>query len=1598
MKNPYVGARAIQKGEALYGRDREVEELLDLLMAERIVLLYSPSGAGKTSLLQAGLLPRLEDERFQPLPILRVSRRPAHAVQQVGRVANRYILSLLLYMEDDLPPGTDKLPLEKLAGMTLAEYLKHRCEPTDDDACHQILIFDQFEEILTVHASSPLSSPDIAAESADGRESMFDADQEAKRAFFHQVGAALRNRRRWALFAMREDNVAALDPYLAAVPTRLGNTYRLNLLDRAKALQAARGPASLQGVEFAPDAAEKLIDDLRLIRVKGPAGMAKVPGPYVEPVQLQVVCFTLWEKLHPEQGRTITVGDLDVLGDVDNALMGYYDNSVRAVAARPGVREREVRDWFDRYLITAHGRRSQVLQGDRSQTVPDEVVADLVDAHLIREERRAGSTWFELAHDRLIDPVRKSNDAWSKSLPPLQRMAPIWDGQDRPPDNFLLRHQELEDAETWAAQHADDMNDLDRAFLKASREHRERGEQKRNLEKLRSYRRLGVVAVGVIVCLISLFTWALIASLQARRHAQDVENKKRELEVERDRAKRLLDVISSERMAEEALMKINADAELSVLLCLKALKQLEEALQLSAFAGEVSTDTHDIEQAQRKVQSALNLAAQGLRLKLMLSGHTAGVNAVAFSPDGARIATASDDQQAKVWDAGSGETLYTLNPESGNVNSVAFSPDGKLLATAGENGCVVIWDLKTGEVAARQECGAEALAVAYSPSGTRLAAALADSTATVWDLSVALPKMKVLFRLERHTAKINAIAFDPKEKWLATASDDKTAKLWNANTGALIRTLGGSPSGHTEAVNALAFNSEGTQLATASEDMTGRVWNVDTGELIWTLSGHTGPVRGVAFSSDGKRLATASRDMHVKVWDAETGESPFTLSGHHDMVTGVAFHPRDLQRLATSSDDTTVRIWDLAARPELHPLGGAAATHIALNPDGAMVAEGNATGQAKVREVATGKELAAAQPGHLLTGRCVAFGPDGRRLLTGSQDGTAELWDAASGKELLSLSGHMKAVLDVAFSPDGETLATVSLDGTARLWNAASGKEVLRLAEHLWPRTGAPVLAFSPSGKHLATASAGQAIRVWDVAAGKETYHLARSSYPVSSLAFSADDKLLLAGFSNGTAGVWDIASPPGKELHRLSGFRIDDVWLPPDHVWGMVSTFRPRTGHAGGGVSCAAFSPDGTKVVTGGWWDRTVRIWDAATGAELAVFRGHRQPVSAVAFAPGGARVASASADGTARLWDAVTGKELLPLTGHTDPVSRVTFSADGTRLATGGEDHSIRVWDAATGTRIQLLRSQASKVDALAVSPDGKSFAVARADKTIAVFDIPSGKQRRILPDGLTEFFLPTTSVLGSPLAGFALQGHKLPISSLAYSPGAERLVSGSLDKTAKIWRVDSGQLLHTLAGNKGHTGVVFAVAFSPSGQFVATGGYDRTVKLWYAATGEHVLDLAGKRGHANSVYTVAFSPDGKLLASGSQDGTAKLWNLAEENADKRFLHTLSGHNGVVRAVAFSPGPEGKWLATASDDNTVKVWDITSGKEFFTFSHPTCVWSLAFSPDGKHLVTVSANKTVCVYNLDLEELKQLAHDRVSPQRQREMQGVEPDKALCEP
>jgi WD40 repeat protein len=1276
--NPYVGPRSFQTGERLFGRDRELRQLLDLLVAERIVLLHSPSGAGKTSLIRAGLIPALEAQGFTVLPPIRVNQAlPEPSPADANRYAQSAILSL------KINDGGQPIPAGAAAGLTLQEFLNTRTRPPSEEKAaaqygyretqeqDEVLIFDQFEEILTIHPT----------------------DRDGKEEFFAQLGETLRDRNRWALFAIREDYLAALAPYTRWVPTRLHTTYRLDLLGILAARQAIQGPPREAGVIFQDEAAARLVDDLRRVVVQNPDGSVEASrGPYVEPVQLQVVCYRLWQHLHPDDSQ-IDMADLEQVGDVDASLGEYYADQAARAASETGVGERAIREWFQSELITAQGLRGQViLEQETSGGLPNPAIRKLVDAHLVRGEQRGGVTWFELAHDRLIAPVQANNRSWlAVNLNLLQKQAALWERQGRP-ESMLLRGRELAEARQWAAALTEPLLEIEREYLAASNRLYQRERRVRLLTAL-------IAVLGLVAIVLAFF--ALRANQEAQRQAR--------------RAR-------TGELAALAEAEIAAAPPRSLLLAV-------EALKLNAQAG--GSPQPAAEQALRRALEEPH--------GVVLAGHSGTINALAVSPDGARLATAGEDGTLRVWDLlaedPANEPLI-LGAGDGALLAAVFSPDGRWLAAGSETGLVTIYDLaesrpNAAPVALGGHTGS-VRALAFSPDGRWLASGSLDLTARLWPLAANDPAAGV--RVLDHPGLVWALAFSPDRRWLATGAGDGIARLWELGAPDLTSAPILLP-GHSRQIQTLAFSPDGRWLATGSLDQTAQVWDMDrvtrtaTGDP-FVLSGHTDWVTSLAFSPDRHWLATGSGDKTARLWvmslveEGMLDEPASVLPGHLDAITGLAFSP-DGQRLATASQDGKARLWDLLA-------GSPAASPVVLN-------------------------------GHedWVTG--LVYTPDGQRLVTASRDGAARIWDQAAPDPAANpqvLGGHMSRVSSLAFSPDERWLATGGGDPVLRNWNLEQMDPEQRFGQAQQPQElsghtafiGA--LAYSPDGRWLASGSGDGTVRVWEAnrfGATGDVLELVHGDR-VNAVTFSPDGAWLAAGTENGLNWLWYLEAPdpeagqiplPDHEGAVLAvAFSADGRWLATGSADNTARLWDMQTAEAGGPVDMTAnlpsllvghtddvltlaFSPENRWLATGGG-DGQVHLWDVLADDPAAaprILEGHSGAVNEVAFSPDGRWLASAGADGVVRLWS-IAERETVEasrlLLGHEGGVQRVAFSPDGRLLASGGADGTTRLWEPGNGsepgepTGAVLMPGQGGAVLALAFSPDGQWLAAGGAGST--------------------------------------------------------------------------------------------------------------------------------------------------------------------------------------------------------------------------------------------------------------------------------------------
>ena len=362
--------------------------------------------------------------------------------------------------------------------------------------------------------------------------------------------------------------------------------------------------------------------------------------------------------------------------------------------------------------------------------------------------------------------------------------------------------------------------------------------------------------------------------------------------------------------------------------------------------------------------------------------------------------------------------------------------------------------------------------------------------------------------------------------------------------------------------------------------------------------------------------------------------------------------------------------------------------------------------------------------------------------------------------------------------------------------------------------------------------------------------------------------------------------------------------------------------------VRSVAFSSDGTRIVSGSY-DKSVRVWDASTGAELMRVNGHTSYVNSAAFSNDGTRIVSGSDGKSVRVWDASTGAKLMKLNGHTDPVNSVAFSGDGTRVVSGSDDKSVRVWDVLTGAELKRLTGHAGCVNSVALSHDGNRIVSGSHDQSVRVWDTSTGAEL------------------------MRLNGHTHHVNSVAFSSDGTRIVSGSNDRSVRVWDASTGAELMRL--NR-HVHYVNSVMFSSDGTRIVSGSHDKSVRVWDASTGAELTRL---KGHTHHVNSIAFSSDGTRIVSGSFDQSVRVWD-ASAGAE---LTRLSGHTDWVNSVMFSSG--GTRIVSGSSDKSVRVWDASTGAKLTRMDgHTDRVNSVAFSSDGTRIVSGSYDKSVRVWD----------------------------------
>ncbi|MEU5878713.1 AAA family ATPase [Spirillospora sp. NPDC047279] len=928
---------------------------------------------------------------------------------------------------------------------------------------------------------------------------------------------------------------------------------------------AITGPAAAVGVEIQPGLVETVLGELR-------TGLAV--GDRYEAGALPLLSQALRNTWDRRENGTLTIRGYEQSGQIRDSVRRTADGILERLGAED--RKAALRLLRRMTLITAGGHVAR-----RTATLAE--IHAAASARSPEERRRVEALLSEFAGQRLLimhqDTVEIAHDTLLTAWPTLRR----WLEPDLIAQAVYDRL--VEDAGRWAGNHRDPAYLYRGARLLSVDDVRPRWERDPDsfpppgpsVEAFvsaseswarRSRRRRRLVQTG----LATLTILALIAAVAAVGFANDADRQR--------------DVAVSRRLAAQS--EVTGDTAL--------------AARLAVAAWRVAPT----DEARNRVLAAATSTGRGT-----LTGHARGVTAVAFSPDGALIATGSDDGTARIWDAASRRQRgapITLPPRLciGGVE-VAFAPDGRTLATACGT-AVWFWDPATRRAAGGPIVnGAAVSALAFHPDGSLLVTGDAHGVVRLWDTATRRPRGAPMGRPDRRPgrpAMINAVAFTRDGGSLATAGADKAARLWDVATS---RPLGNPFTGHTQAVTGVAFSPDQATLATVALDGTARLWKVVSREQVGVLRDPPTPFNSITFSPDGTRLATAGGIGRTVVWDAASRQRVLTLSDNAGGVEQVVFSP-DGRLLAAGGDDGVVRLAD----PWIHTqVGGPipARGTVALSPDGrtlAAGASGNANPGIGLWNASTlrpaGPPLIAADARRPVA--ATTFTPDGRSLLASGPEGL-RLWDVAGRREIAH-DGTLQGTAEL--SPTG-TFAAVHHDGAIAIWDVARRRESgprIRVSGHTDLVTA---MAISPDGATLATTGFDDRVRLFDVAARRQ---IEGSPPPaggglVNDLAFGPGGRTLALTAADSTVRFWDVAR------HRPVG-----------------TALVPR----GGAISALAYSPDGQILATGST-DRDLQLWDLRTYRPLgAPMDGHARGVIQVAYGRDGKTVATVSGDGTARLW----------------------------------------------------------------------------------------------------------------------------------------------------------------------------------------------------------------------------------------------------------------------------------------------------------------------------------------------------------------------------
>jgi WD40 repeat protein len=1226
VKNPYVGPQSFDRSmrDYFFGRDEEAHRLFYMVQAHQLVLFYAQTGAGKSSLIQAKLIPNLEEIGWFVFPVGRVvgsiveTEEESEVSSREGNI-NPFVTNLIRYL---LPKNLEGRKSESLSRTIYQRNLNEffssiiyhlhdyelspaffdgenivRDPENEDEAANKVLIIDQFEELMTTNLTYWHKRTD----------------------FFKQINDLLKqDPGMHIVLVAREEYMPGLIPYANDIEGGIRHRFYMQRLDEMGAEQAIREPAKKFNREYTIDAVKNLLDDLRTIRTgrkltqksADVSGVPKVPsdniqkdlGQFVDPMMLQIFCYQLWEGVGNEHGE-ITDDYRRNTGGVENALRNFYAQKIKEIAISANVAEFVLRKWIEKNLISGDNRVFVYEGIEKPIGIIDTVWTELEDARLIHSIPHEDRKTYELTHDRLVYVIKENNKTWvEKNLTSLQKAALKWHDLGERDDSLLLKRPELREFKTWMKQNPNNLlgEEIEENFIK-------RSQKALNASNLKYV--FGITALLLVVCLIILVgnNWktkqekVLSATRTSVRVTQVVGNENL-LATQQD----IVKLQYTQIYEQKGIVRTQ-----SAILLEKDVLATENALAAQTSAANIETSVAQEAIAKENARGALSrqLASQGksylennveLGLLLSLAGYQ--VDPSTWEARSALLAglTTGLEQNVEPYE-------LTIPSQLGHARTIDISPDGKTVAWGGPQGQIVLWDVATKTPRTISDPLRKwVYSLAFSPTDPNLLiSGSQNSELMFWNLRdgtfyrVSLPSN--YYDNEYHKlGSVRMLSFSGDGRYIAVHGENSFIQIWDSYSHEEIIEFQASALYYWD----IDWSPNSKYLAAAGEDKLLYIFDPASGAVIDFKNNPGGnvPIYNVEWSPDGSRLAfggnTADSQARVYFYDIRSKNVLQDYLEYQGLyIYGLAYDKPDGKYLVAAGSNQPINIWNVQDKELIANFSTYNSYQFGITFGRgklALVSENSINVYALNVQEPFSEQLDA---------------PEGVPLNV-SVDDEMSLWTISNMGDVLILQNRLKNITyqlgtdvlgsvvlaDVYFNPEGPVLISYNDVNKLQQWERDQAQPaILELPNDLQKITN---LAISPDGNRLAVSYCDEPnpnqpqtqcyVRILNRSArNKFLTEQQVNTYPaeILKLDFGLAGETLIVGAGDGNSYLIDI--PTEKQY------------------------FIPLQGIA------FALNPEG-KTLSIGTADGKLILWDIAAAQEIGALPiNSSAPMTSLAYAP---------------------------------------------------------------------------------------------------------------------------------------------------------------------------------------------------------------------------------------------------------------------------------------------------------------------------------------------------------------------------------------------